>query len=176
MSHYVALSRYGRCQYSRQKQTTFTLSLPFSFISFSVQQRNQMRWWWLNCAASLLMLILLFVAIVFGEAVAGLSTQMGRGSSLDSSRERWGYRQSNNGCFLAGGEEEELAMDSEINSRILAETTNNKDDYISYKALEKGSTPCSERGAPYSHCRPEAKEHPYNRGCSKNTGCYRWST
>ncbi|XP_056161232.1 rapid alkalinization factor-like [Syzygium oleosum] len=64
------------------------------------------------------------------------------------------------------GEEEELAMDSETNRRILAARR-----YISYGALRRNAVPCSRRGASYYNCRPGAPANPYSRACSRITGC-----
>ncbi|KAK1317654.1 Rapid alkalinization factor [Acorus calamus] len=69
------------------------------------------------------------------------------------------------GC-LEVGEEEEFAMDSEINRRILATRS-----YISYGSLKRDSVPCSRRGASYYNCRPGAQANPYSRGCSRITRC-----
>ncbi|XP_057483385.1 rapid alkalinization factor-like [Actinidia eriantha] len=62
----------------------------------------------------------------------------------------------------------EFEMDSESNRRILA-TTN----YISYRALQRNTVPCSQRGASYYNCKPGAKANPYSRGCSSITRCRR---
>ncbi|KAK1277743.1 Rapid alkalinization factor [Acorus gramineus] len=69
------------------------------------------------------------------------------------------------GC-LEVGEDEEFAMDSEINRRILATGS-----YISYRSLKRDSVPCSRRGASYYNCRPGAQANPYSRGCSRITRC-----
>ncbi|XP_060219199.1 rapid alkalinization factor [Lycium barbarum] len=63
-------------------------------------------------------------------------------------------------------EEEEFALDSESNRRILATKK-----YISYGALQKNSVPCSRRGASYYNCKPGAQANPYSRGCSAITRC-----
>ncbi|KAF2289182.1 hypothetical protein GH714_029262 [Hevea brasiliensis] len=65
-------------------------------------------------------------------------------------------------CLMSGDEdfEMELAMDSEINRRILA-----INKYISYGALRRNTVPCSRRGASYYNCRPGAQANPYTRGC-----------
>ncbi|KAI6684924.1 hypothetical protein NL676_030837 [Syzygium grande] len=63
-------------------------------------------------------------------------------------------------------EEEEFAIDSESNRRILATTK-----YISYGALQRDSVPCSRRGASYYNCKPGASANPYSRGCSAITRC-----
>ena len=60
----------------------------------------------------------------------------------------------------------EFEMDSESNRRILA-TTN----YISYRALQRNTVPCSQRGASYYNCKPGAKANPSTRGCSTITRC-----
>lgn len=64
-------------------------------------------------------------------------------------------------------EEEELAMDSETNRRILAWRRR----YISYGALRRNAVPCSRRGASYYNCRPGARVNPYSRACSRITRC-----
>ncbi|KAF8012849.1 hypothetical protein BT93_D0032 [Corymbia citriodora subsp. variegata] len=73
-------------------------------------------------------------------------------------------------CLAAGGGDgewdEELAMDSETNRRILAGRR-----YISYGALRRGTVPCSRRGASYYNCRPGAPANPYSRACSRITRC-----
>ncbi|KAL3517457.1 hypothetical protein ACH5RR_020046 [Cinchona calisaya] len=61
----------------------------------------------------------------------------------------------------------EFNMDSEINRRILATSSN----YISYGALERNTVPCSRRGASYYNCQPGAEANPYTRGCSAITRC-----
>ncbi|KAL3349624.1 hypothetical protein AABB24_022637 [Solanum stoloniferum] len=63
-------------------------------------------------------------------------------------------------------EEDEFALDSESNRRILATKK-----YISYGALQKNSVPCSRRGASYYNCKPGAQANPYTRGCSAITRC-----
>ncbi|GLT32486.1 hypothetical protein SLA2020_071510 [Shorea laevis] len=63
-------------------------------------------------------------------------------------------------------DDEEFAMDSESNRRILAASK-----YISYGAMLKNSVPCSHRGASYYNCKPGAQANPYTRGCSKITRC-----
>ncbi|KAJ4775845.1 Rapid alkalinization factor [Rhynchospora pubera] len=55
---------------------------------------------------------------------------------------------------------------SESNRRILASS-----GYIGYDALQRDSTPCSQRGASYYNCRPGAQANPYSRGCSAITRC-----
>ncbi|KAM7277365.1 hypothetical protein ACFE04_019231 [Oxalis oulophora] len=60
----------------------------------------------------------------------------------------------------------EFEMDSEINRRILATTK-----YISYDALKRDSTPCSQKGASYYNCQTGAEANPYSRGCSAITRC-----
>ncbi|XP_037492533.1 rapid alkalinization factor-like [Jatropha curcas] len=62
--------------------------------------------------------------------------------------------------------EEELDMDSEIHRRILQTTR-----YISYAALQRGSVPCSHRGATYYNCQPGAEANAYTRGCNAITRC-----
>lgn len=61
---------------------------------------------------------------------------------------------------------DEFDMDSEISRRILATSS-----YISYRALKRGSTPCSVKGASYYNCRPGAQANPYRRGCSAIARC-----
>lgn len=43
--------------------------------------------------------------------------------------------------------------------------------FISYAALSRDSTPCSQRGASYYNCRPGAEANPYSRGCDAITRC-----
>ncbi|KAL9671727.1 hypothetical protein QQ045_009298 [Rhodiola kirilowii] len=62
--------------------------------------------------------------------------------------------------------EQEFMMDSEITRRILATT-----DYISYKALQRNSVPCSRKGLSYYNCQSGATANPYSRGCSAITQC-----
>jgi hypothetical protein len=50
-------------------------------------------------------------------------------------------------------------------------TTTTTRGYISYLALSRDSTPCSQRGASYYNCRPGAEANPYSRGCSTITQC-----
>ncbi|OMO53662.1 Rapid ALkalinization Factor [Corchorus capsularis] len=76
-------------------------------------------------------------------------------------------------CLMLNGEgssdfDEEFAMGTEINRRILATSR-----YISYGALRRNTVPCSRRGASYYNCRPGAQANPYSRGCSKITRCRR---
>ncbi|GAV74901.1 RALF domain-containing protein [Cephalotus follicularis] len=74
-------------------------------------------------------------------------------------------------CSMFGDDEEfdeELAMDTESNRRILAATR-----YISYGALRRNSVPCSRRGASYYNCRLGGQANPYSRGCSRITRCRR---
>jgi len=63
-------------------------------------------------------------------------------------------------------EDLELEMDSEINRRILASTR-----YISYKAMQRDTVPCSRRGASYYNCQLGEPVNPYRRGCSVITRC-----
>ncbi|KAJ4825987.1 Protein RALF-like 33 [Turnera subulata] len=67
---------------------------------------------------------------------------------------------------MAGEFDEEFAMDSESNRRILATRR-----YISYGALRRNTVPCSRRGASYYNCRRGAQANPYSRGCSRITRC-----
>ncbi|KAJ1412631.1 Rapid ALkalinization Factor [Sesbania bispinosa] len=60
----------------------------------------------------------------------------------------------------------EFGMDSESHRRILATS-----QYISYKALQRNTVPCSRRGASYYNCKPGADANPYNRGCTTITRC-----
>ncbi|KAH0470263.1 hypothetical protein IEQ34_001821 [Dendrobium chrysotoxum] len=55
---------------------------------------------------------------------------------------------------------EEFDLSSEPSRQILATS-----GYISYKALKRGSVPCSRRGASYYNCRPGAEGNPYSHGC-----------
>ncbi|KAJ7972942.1 rapid alkalinization factor-like [Quillaja saponaria] len=63
-------------------------------------------------------------------------------------------------------ENKEFEMDSEINRRILATT-----QYISYRALQRNTVPCSRRGSSYYNCKVGAEANPYARGCSAITQC-----
>ncbi|XP_014495636.1 rapid alkalinization factor [Vigna radiata var. radiata] len=63
-------------------------------------------------------------------------------------------------------EEGEFGMDSESHRRILATS-----QYISYKALQRNTVPCSRRGASYYNCKPGAEANPYTRGCPTITRC-----
>ncbi|KAI4371048.1 hypothetical protein MLD38_019323 [Melastoma candidum] len=67
--------------------------------------------------------------------------------------------------------EEEMALDSEINHRILAAARR----YISYGALRRNSVPCSRRGQSYYNCNQMRKANPYKRGCSVITHCKRFT-
>nr|KYP51025.1 hypothetical protein KK1_027238 [Cajanus cajan] len=60
----------------------------------------------------------------------------------------------------------EFGMDSESHRRILATS-----QYISYKALQRNTVPCSRRGASYYNCKPGAEANPYTRGCPTITRC-----
>uniref|UniRef100_A0A2P2LAG9 Protein RALF-like 33 n=1 Tax=Rhizophora mucronata TaxID=61149 RepID=A0A2P2LAG9_RHIMU len=66
------------------------------------------------------------------------------------------------------GFDDEFAVDSESNRRILATRR-----YISYGALRRNTVPCSRRGASYYNCRAGARANPYTRGCSRITRCRR---
>ncbi|KAL3750094.1 hypothetical protein ACJRO7_011126 [Eucalyptus globulus] len=77
-----------------------------------------------------------------------------------------GSRQCTGSLAECMSEEEEFAMDSESNRRILASSK-----YISYGALQRNSVPCSRRGASYYNCKPGASSNPYNRGCSSISRC-----
>ncbi|KAK1417861.1 hypothetical protein QVD17_26995 [Tagetes erecta] len=66
-------------------------------------------------------------------------------------------------------DDNEFAMDSETNRRILAARRR----YISYGALSKNNVPCSRRGASYYNCRSGGQANPYSRGCSAITRCRR---
>ncbi|KAI4312202.1 hypothetical protein MLD38_037041 [Melastoma candidum] len=68
--------------------------------------------------------------------------------------------------------EEEMALDSEINHRILAAARR----YISYGALKRNSVPCSRRGQSYYNCNRMKKANPYKRGCSVITHCKRFTS
>ncbi|CAL0302431.1 unnamed protein product [Lupinus luteus] len=60
----------------------------------------------------------------------------------------------------------DLAMDSGSHRRILATS-----QYISYKALQRNTVPCTQRGSSYYNCKPEAIINPYTRGCNTITHC-----
>ncbi|KAK7395345.1 hypothetical protein VNO78_15897 [Psophocarpus tetragonolobus] len=63
-------------------------------------------------------------------------------------------------------EEEEFGMDSEINRRILTGKR-----YISYRAMQKDTVPCSIPGGSYYNCQLGAPLNPYQRGCTIITSC-----
>ncbi|KAH1259010.1 Rapid alkalinization factor [Glycine max] len=65
-------------------------------------------------------------------------------------------------CMAEG----EFGMDSESHRRILVTS-----QYISYKALQRNTVPCSRRGASYYNCKPGADANPYTRGCPTITRC-----
>ncbi|KAG6508651.1 rapid alkalinization factor-like [Zingiber officinale] len=66
-------------------------------------------------------------------------------------------------CLAAG---EELDLATEVSRRMLATSS-----YISYGALNPGTTPCSVSGASYYNCRPGAQANPYTRSCSAINQC-----
>lgn len=63
-------------------------------------------------------------------------------------------------CMLGEGDTMEMSR------RILATS-----QYISYKALQSNTVPCSQRGASYYNCQPGAQANPYTRGCTTITRC-----
>ncbi|KAL5060544.1 hypothetical protein RYX36_032148 [Vicia faba] len=63
-------------------------------------------------------------------------------------------------------EENEFGMGFESHRRILATTK-----YISYRALQRNTVPCSRKGASYYNCKPGAEANPYTRGCATITRC-----
>jgi hypothetical protein len=65
------------------------------------------------------------------------------------------------------------ATSADANSTSAADNNNatTTRGYISYLALSRDSTPCSQRGASYYNCRPGAEANPYSRGCSTITQC-----
>ncbi|XP_054789828.1 protein RALF-like 1 [Prosopis cineraria] len=64
-------------------------------------------------------------------------------------------------CMGAGG-----TLEMEMSRRILATS-----QYISYRALQRNTVPCSQRGASYYNCQPGAEANPYSRGCAAITRC-----
>ncbi|KAM0954361.1 putative rapid ALkalinization Factor [Dioscorea sansibarensis] len=69
--------------------------------------------------------------------------------------------------IMAMAECEEFGLSTrEIYRRILA-----VGDHISYGALERDRTPCSQPGMSYYNCRAGAEVNPYTRGCSALTQC-----
>ncbi|KAF7186221.1 Protein RALF-like 33 [Pseudocercospora fuligena] len=65
---------------------------------------------------------------------------------------------------------ETIDNDKDDGTKIEArDAANNK--YISYKALQRDTVPCSRRGASYYNCKPGAQANPYTRGCNKATKC-----
>ncbi|KAK4282480.1 hypothetical protein QN277_013853 [Acacia crassicarpa] len=62
--------------------------------------------------------------------------------------------------------EMEMEMEMDMSRRILATS-----QYISYKALQRNTVPCSQRGASYYNCKPGAQANPYTRGCATITRC-----
>ncbi|KAI4301388.1 hypothetical protein L6164_034671 [Bauhinia variegata] len=104
--------------------------------------------------------------------VAVIMSSLG-GDAIDDHRLRWvslpmTMRTRCHGSMAECMEEGEfeMQMESEIPRRILA--TNN---YISYKALQRNTVPCSQRGASYYNCKPGAEANPYTRGCPTITRC-----
>lgn len=67
-------------------------------------------------------------------------------------------------CQLAAGVE--LDLGTEVSRRFLEGT-----NYISYGALTRDKTPCSQSGASYYNCKPGAKANPYTRSCSAIDNC-----
>uniref|UniRef100_A0A0E0JIB9 Rapid alkalinization factor 1 n=1 Tax=Oryza punctata TaxID=4537 RepID=A0A0E0JIB9_ORYPU len=67
------------------------------------------------------------------------------------------------------GSSEEAAADSA--AAVVRRVLQGKDNMISYGSLQRGTTPCSVRGASYYNCRPGAQANPYSRGCSAITRC-----
>ncbi|KAK7284660.1 hypothetical protein RJT34_19410 [Clitoria ternatea] len=65
-------------------------------------------------------------------------------------------------CIAEG----EVGIETESHRRILATS-----QYISYKALQRNSVPCSRKGASYYNCKPGAEANPYSRGCPAITRC-----
>ncbi|XP_004494362.1 rapid alkalinization factor [Cicer arietinum] len=63
-------------------------------------------------------------------------------------------------------EDGEFGMDSESHRRILATS-----QYISYRALQRNTVPCSHKGASYYNCQKGAEANPYSRGCTTITRC-----
>ncbi|XP_030475677.1 rapid alkalinization factor-like [Syzygium oleosum] len=126
-----------------------------------------------GCSGHLLRGLLVAVA---AAACLALSARASASSPLDFAAAVMPYSAGECGgsfaeCLVGGGEwgwgeEEELAMDSETNRRILAARR-----YISYGALRRNAVPCSRRGASYYNCRPGAPANPYSRACSRITGC-----
>ncbi|XP_028771231.1 rapid alkalinization factor-like [Neltuma alba] len=64
-------------------------------------------------------------------------------------------------CMGEGG-----TMEMEMSRRILATS-----QYISYRALQRNTVPCSQKGASYYNCQPGAAANPYTRGCAAITRC-----
>ncbi|KAK2364655.1 protein RALF [Trifolium repens] len=63
-------------------------------------------------------------------------------------------------------EEGKFGMDSKSHRRILATT-----HYISYRALQRNTVPCSRKGASYYNCQTGGEANPYSRGCATITRC-----
>ncbi|KAL6498003.1 hypothetical protein OROGR_028400 [Orobanche gracilis] len=88
----------------------------------------------------------------------------------DGAAAGWMMPSLRSGCRGTVGEclehEQEFELESESNRRILATSR-----YISYRALQRNSVPCSRRGASYYNCRTGAQANPYRRGCSAITRC-----
>lgn len=107
-------------------------------------------------SSSLLAFYFILVAVIVHRRV---------GDAIGDHRVRWAPMGA--GC---GGSIEECMGEGEVgmemSRRILATS-----QYISYKALQRNTVPCSHRGASYYNCRAGAQANPYTRGCASITRC-----
>ncbi|XP_052181904.1 rapid alkalinization factor-like [Diospyros lotus] len=68
-------------------------------------------------------------------------------------------------------DEEELMLDSVAARRFMEE----RQKYISYKAMRANIVPCRRRGNSYYNCNQRRRMNPYNRGCLAITRCKRYT-
>ncbi|KAI9082642.1 hypothetical protein K1719_035511 [Acacia pycnantha] len=106
------------------------------------------------------LLALLMMASVMTYAITA--------ATISDHRLRWvpvrgGCEGSIEECMGGGGT---MEMEMEMSRRILATS-----QYISYKALQRNTVPCSQRGASYYNCKAGAQANPYTRGCPTITRC-----
>ncbi|CAL5194455.1 unnamed protein product [Lathyrus oleraceus] len=113
-------------------------------------------------ASSLLLTLYLFMVSI---SIFATTTN----SATDEHRLRWEATTTTPACEGSVEEcieENEFGMDFESHRRILATTK-----YISYRALQRNTVPCSHKGASYYNCKPGAEANPYTRGCTTITRC-----
>ncbi|MCL7032438.1 hypothetical protein MKW94_028697 [Papaver nudicaule] len=70
-----------------------------------------------------------------------------------------------NGLVGCDNEEDEFAMESDINRRFLFRPRR----HISYGALNRNQVPCSRHGSSYYGCTRATRANPYRIGCSRIT-------